>query len=645
MGVNSSNGPACGLVLAFVALLSSHTHANSDQRDGAKASELFDEASALRHGTADQKPQPEASIKLLRTAAQLGHPPAMAKLGEMLLLGEDGSLPTVDDALPQLRQAADQGDPAAQMLLGILYSRGDIGKEPDEAAAVLYTHFSALAGHTRAELSLGYRHLYGIGVPQNCHDAVSYYTRVADKAVSYAQNGQAPFIEKKRLSDGPESNANVNLGENEDVLMYYQQAADSGDPTAQSTLGQLYYYGARGVARNFEQALHYFTQAAEQGDGVSMSNLGHMYAQGLGTTQDNATALHWFKKGALLGNAAAKNGLGYLHMYGIGVNQNYQTAITYFTQAAEAGNPEGQFNIGAMQIGGLGVKRDHTKAVQFFTLAAQQGHMVALYNLGLMHLNGLGTPRSCPVAVQILKGVAERGPWASMLANATNQLALGNVAQALAQFELMGEVGFEVAQSNAAFILDEHGDDLTQLESLARHKQAMRWYRRAAQQANVHAELRLGDYYYFGLTGDPDYAKAAAHYRTAAELKNPQAMFNMGFLHQFGQGLPRDLHLSKRYYDMAADTQSKAYVPASLALMALPVYSFYLDNLEQRVMEMESDDFVIAAIATLLAIVVGAILIQKMFASPAPTPAPSAAAAVAAPALAEEEANVVADEN
>ena len=35
----------------------------------------------------------------------------------------------------------------------------------------------------------------------------------------------------------------------------------------------------------------------------------------------------------------------------------------------------------------------------------------------------------------------------------------------------------------------------------------MRWYRRAAQQANVHAELRLGDYYYFGLTGDPDYAK------------------------------------------------------------------------------------------------------------------------------------------
>merc|ERR1712072_921903 len=104
------------------------------------------------------------------------------------------------------------------------------------------------------------------------------------------------------------------------------------------------------------------------------------------------------------------------------------------------------------------------------------------------------------------------------------------------------------------------------MDELSRHTRALRWYRRAAQQANVQAELRLGDFYYFGFTAEPDYGKAAAHYRTAAELKNPQAMFNMGFLHQFGQGLPQDLHLAKRYYDMAADTQSKAYVPATPAL-------------------------------------------------------------------------------
>lgn len=581
-----------------------------------EAEQLFKEACSLRVGSGINKPDPSASLAMMRNAADMGHAAAMATLGEMIWLGEVEE-PSVSAAVVHFQKAADLGDPDAQLLLGILHSRGDMGEEPDEAAAVLHTHFSALASNTRAEMALGYRHLYGIGVQQNCHDAAAYFTRVADKAVASAQNGQAPFIEKKRLSDAADSTAN-GIGDNEDVLMYYEQAADSGDTTAQSTLGQLYYYGARGIPRNYDQALKYFQLSAQQGDGTSMSTLGHMYAQGLGTAEDNSTALEWFKKGAALGNAAAKNGLGYMHMYGVGVSQNYATAITYFTQAAEAGNPEGQFNLGALQIGGLGVKRDHTKAVQYFTLAAQQGHMVALYNLGLMHLHGLGTPRSCPVAVQILKGVAERGPWASILANATAQLSSGKISNALSMFELAGELGYEIAQSNAAYILDELGEQLTSMNETGRHKQAMRWYRRAAQQSNVYAELRLGDYHYFGLHGKVDYAKAAAHYRTAAEQKNPQAMFNMGFLHQIGQGLPQDLHLSKRYYDMAADTQSRAYVPATLALWSLPLYGLYLDNVV--VLEaLEMEDLAITFVSTLLVTVLAAMFIGRML-NPHPTP-------------------------
>merc|ERR1711871_1142328 len=131
-------------------------------------------------------------------------------------------------------------------------------------------------------------------------------------------------------------------------------------------------------------------------------------------------------------------------------------ATQYFTKAAEHGNPEGQFNLGAMHIAGLGMPRDHSKAVHFFTLAAQQGHIIALYNLGLMHLNGMGTPRSCQVAVQLLKNVAERGPLTSALANATTALGHAETEHALNLYELAGEVGFEIAQDNAAFLLDSH---------------------------------------------------------------------------------------------------------------------------------------------------------------------------------------------
>ena len=39
----------------------------------------------------------------------------------------------------------------------------------------------------------------------------------------------------------------------QDMLMYYEHSAENGDVNAQSMLGQLYYYGARGVGQNYEQ--------------------------------------------------------------------------------------------------------------------------------------------------------------------------------------------------------------------------------------------------------------------------------------------------------------------------------------------------------------------------------------------------------
>eukprot|EP00854_Cymbomonas_tetramitiformis_P029936 gene29936-37363_t len=43
-------------------------------------------------------------------------------------------------------------------------------------------------------------------------------------------------------------------------------------------------------------------------------------------------------------------------------------------------------------------------------------------------------------------------------------------------------------------------------------------------------------------------------------------MFNLGVLHEHGQGLTQDLHLAKRYYDMAKNAHPDAALPVTLAL-------------------------------------------------------------------------------
>jgi TPR repeat protein len=47
--------------------------------------------------------------------------------------------------------------------------------------ALLYHTFAAMAGDTRSEMTVAYRHLMGIGTPRSCEDAVLHYKSVADK--------------------------------------------------------------------------------------------------------------------------------------------------------------------------------------------------------------------------------------------------------------------------------------------------------------------------------------------------------------------------------------------------------------------------------------------------------------------------------
>lgn len=43
-------------------------------------------------------------------------------------------------------------------------------------------------------------------------------------------------------------------------------------------------------------------------------------------------------------------------------------------------------------------------------------------------------------------------------------------------------------------------------------------------------------------------------------------------MHEIGDGIAQDFHLAKRYYDQAADFDSKARIPRNIALRILEVF-------------------------------------------------------------------------
>eukprot|EP00958_Prasinococcus_capsulatus_P012922 scaffold1312_cov393-Prasinococcus_capsulatus_cf.AAC.7 len=261
-----------------------------------------------------------------------------------------------------------------------------------------------------------------------------------------------------------------------------------------------------------------------------------------------------------------------MHLAGFGVEQNNKVAYKYFSMAAEHGSTEAHFHVGAMKLGGIGVTQDNAGAFHHFSQAAHQGHLIALYNLALMHMNGLGVPVSCQTPVVLLKNVAERGrSWGAFLSGARSAYNAGDYHQALVKYLHAAEMGYEVGQSNAAYMLQR---GLGASQHLYRNRtdmalKALEYHQMAAEQGNVQSMVDIGDAFYYGRGIDENMVKAVSVYTHASKHKSAQATFNLGYMHEQGLGVGKDVHLAKRHYETASKMNRDAYFPARLALMKL----------------------------------------------------------------------------
>lgn len=558
-------------------------------------------------------------------------------LSRSLVSAEDHPMLNRSRAVELYELGASLGNETAQFRMGSLYATGALGVPQDQVKMALHYYFAAIGGSMEAQMALGFRHSMGLGVPRDCKTAVLYYELAANKAADQIETiGVGPLNERDRVSLDKKSYSYTGnravRSEDEEVVDYYKHAAEKGDVPALVALGQIYFYGARGVERDHQVAAKFFQRAAATGEPLAQTSLAHMLVKGMAVKQDLRAAFGNFSAAAEAGSAAGMNGLGFMYLYGLHVEQDRERAQKFFNDAAEMGNAEAYYNLGALYVSGVGVRRrNYPTALNYFQMAVQKGHTLAMHKLAQMNLHGIGTPRQCENAMHLFKAVAERGDPVQLLSRAFLLWNSYDDADSSLQIYLLAaELGYEVAQSNAAWLLDDGADinasvfggnkkpevsdekastnpdnenkerDITEtlgvqlshdaivdalwtaanlphIGHTSGSPDALRLYELAAEQENVEARLKIGDYYYYGLGGmdAPDYELAAFHYKKASNRRNAQAMFNLGFMHQHGIGLDRDFHLAKRYYDLAEGAHVDAKVPVSLALSGLWMHRIY----------------------------------------------------------------------
>ncbi|XP_077123677.1 protein sel-1 homolog 1 isoform X3 [Ranitomeya variabilis] len=603
------------------------------RRQMQEADDLYQQGMKILNESTKRSQRREAFQYFLR-ASEVNHSKAMEKVAYALLFG-DPLKQDIPSAKSLLEKLTEQGSPRGQTALGFLYASG-LGVNSSQAKALVYYTFGALGGNLIAHMVLGYRYWAGIGVLQSCESALTHYRLVANHVASDISLTGGTVVQRIRLPDELENPGMASGMLEEDLIQYYQFLAEKGDVQAQVGLGQLHLHGGRGVEQNHQRAFEYFNQAANAGNSHAMAFLGKMYSEGSDTVrQSNETALQYFKKAADMGNPVGQSGLGMAYLYGRGVPVNYDLALKYFQKAAEQGWVDGQLQLGSMYYSGVGVKKDYKQALKYFNLASQGGHILAFYNLAQMHATGTGVLRSCQTAVELFKNVCERGRWSERLMTAYNGYKSGNSNAAVVQYLLLAEQGYEVAQSNAAFILDQKANLFGENETYPR---ALLHWNRAAAQGYTMARLKLGDYHFYGYGTEIDYETAFIHYRLASEQQHSaQAMFNLGYMHEKGLGIKQDIHLAKRFYDMAAEASADAQVPVFLALCKLGLlYSLqFLQelNVKEMMSQVDMDQllgpewdlYLMTIIALLLGTVIAYRQRQPQVIPRPPTPAPRAA--------------------
>ena len=183
---------------------------------------------------------------------------------------------------------------------------------------------------------------------------------------------------------------------------------------------------------------------------------------------------------------------------------DYQTALSYWN--------------------GDGVEQDSIEAMHWFMEAADKVHQEAQYTLGLAYRDGAGIEQDSTEAMHWFK---KAGSWPG---HREAQYELGQMHDSKGIYlimETITQTEVERWERNA--------------EASGHHEEALRWYRKAAEQGHPKAQYELAEAYYIGENGvEQDLTQVAHWIMKAAMQGHADAQANIGFYTNNGYVFQRD---------------------------------------------------------------------------------------------------------
>jgi TPR repeat protein len=325
--------------------------------------------------------------------------------------------------------------------------------------SILLLYSSSTNDDALAQLSLGFKHHYGVNVPEKCETAAQYYLQVARNVSSHYSNSIPEHVKLPEITSFFATESKYkSLGE-----VSLLESVSKKDPNAAFYVAEKLMLGSDGHKRDLKRAVQLLEYHPDHPGCLAL--LGYIYIMGLGADKNETEARNLFERAIFLYTnktensdplapldpsveqfnaqtiSLAYNGLGYLRYH----DGETDEAYTYFNTSATLGSADGVYNLATMQL----QKKLYTKSYLMYTISARQGHTPSLFALAQLSLNGIGTVKSCPESVKYLKMISEKHSDLKNLYDSDDRL-LANI--------YMAETGYEIAQYNLGVMIDEMTD-------------------------------------------------------------------------------------------------------------------------------------------------------------------------------------------
>lgn len=335
------------------------------------------------------------------------------------------------------------------------------------------------------------------------------------------------------------------------AIKYYEKLAQGQHYRAQLKLYEIF-----SERKNWKEAIYWLKAAAaneEQDNTDAVKRLAECYLYGQGIEQDRSEAFRLYNKVADKKDAEVCYILGDFCFYGWGTSPKIEDAVKWYEKAAEQRRGvfpgKAQKALADIFFKGQEVAKNIEKAAYWGEILSDNQesdqNAYGAYIVGECYADGYkakGDKKNKEAQIEWYEKAANRGYVEAMVLLADD-----------ITYNIEGD---PVKKEDVSYTINV---------TYEMTEQALTWYKKAADQGNVLAMIRLADYY-DDIDGSEE--QALEWYKKAGEKNSTWAMFKTAQYYEKGIGTKKDCEEALRWYVKAAKAGEEEAVFSAAELLA-----------------------------------------------------------------------------